>query len=106
MASILRKVSDMHFCETQDEYRYIYYTTLQEWRKGPFELVEFAHYFDKQWGPSSRFANWQMFHTPQGYSSTNNPVETFNAVVKKVNMHNTQTNLHHTHIVFRKSHNG
>ncbi|ETI56321.1 hypothetical protein F443_01071 [Phytophthora nicotianae P1569] len=36
----------------------------------------------KQW-LDSRFWRWQAFHSPTGFATTNNPCETFNALLKK-----------------------
>jgi hypothetical protein len=44
-------------------------------------LSEFTDYFVKEW-LSGKFTDWQIFHTPPGYASTSNPVESFNAKVK------------------------
>ncbi|ETI30502.1 hypothetical protein F443_22375, partial [Phytophthora nicotianae P1569] len=46
------------------------------------ELTSFAQYIDGHW-LNGRFSTWQLYWTPTGFASTNNPVETFNAVVKR-----------------------
>ncbi|KAE8976740.1 hypothetical protein PR002_g25227 [Phytophthora rubi] len=55
--TVMRSIMDMHYCSSQHEY------DLYEWIKG-------------------RFWRWQVYQTPQGYATTNNPCETFNAVIK------------------------
>ncbi|ETL83899.1 hypothetical protein L917_16222 [Phytophthora nicotianae] len=45
-------------------------------------LVTFAKYMFVQWMTGS-FARWQVFATSPGFASTNNPVETFNALLKR-----------------------
>ena len=44
-------------------------------------LVEFSNYFKKQW-LDGEFSNWSIYHTPAGFASTNNPVESFNNIIK------------------------
>jgi hypothetical protein len=74
----------MHYSECSEDLWLHYQTTISGWRsKG---LTEFTEYFEKQWGPQSFFHNWQMFHTPRGYATTNNPVETFNSALKVVSL--------------------
>ncbi|ETP31668.1 hypothetical protein F442_19491, partial [Phytophthora nicotianae P10297] len=38
----------------------------------------------RQWFDNPRFFNWQAFHTPPGYATTNNPVEQYHRKVKLV----------------------
>ena len=40
-------------------------------------LEVFKSFFEKQWinGP---FSNWAIFHSPPGFSTTNNPIESYN----------------------------
>ena len=53
--------------------------TLQKGRSNSLE--EFTEYFTKQW-LDGVFNNWQIFCTPPGYSTTNNPVESHNSRIK------------------------
>lgn len=41
---------------------------------------EFKKYFEKQW-INGVFSNWSIFHSPPGFSTTNNPVESCNATI-------------------------
>lgn len=34
-------------------------------------------------GMSGRYSRWQIFHSPSGYATTNNPCEVFNASIKR-----------------------
>ena len=43
-------------------------------------LNKFSDYFKKQWS-NGTFNNWQSCATPIGYSITNNPIESYNAVI-------------------------
>jgi hypothetical protein len=57
---------------------------LQGWKDNDLEDIRmFANYFDAQWGKNSLFRHWQLFHTPKGHATTNNPVESFNAEIKE-----------------------
>ena len=50
------------------------------WLKYP-SLKTFHDYFEKQW-INSKFKNWAVFHSPPGYTITNNPVESYNKSIK------------------------
>ena len=45
-------------------------------------MQKFQEYFFAQWmqGP---FVNWQLFNTPPGFATTNNPEESFNKQLKE-----------------------
>ena len=47
-----------------------------------WDLNNFAAYFRKQW-VDSQFNKWGVFNTPIGYSSTNNPIESYNNTIKR-----------------------
>ena len=53
----------------------------------------FTAYFDTQWGVSSDFAFWGAFNTLAAYASTNNPVEIFNAIIKRLYTHRKRYSL-------------
>ncbi|GMF39820.1 unnamed protein product [Phytophthora fragariaefolia] len=44
-------------------------------------LLRLRTNFESEW-INGRFWRWQVYHTPQGYPTTNNPCEVFNAVIK------------------------
>ena len=41
-----------------------------------------AEYLKKQWVESD-FGNWMLFSTPSGYATTNNPLESYNGIIKE-----------------------
>ena len=41
-------------------------------------------YFNKEWLLNARFNNWQMFKVPPGIPNTNNPIESFNKILKLI----------------------
>ena len=47
-----------------------------------WNLINFAKYFRKQW-VESKFNKWCVFNTPKGYSTTNNPIESYNNTIKR-----------------------
>ncbi|POM81688.1 Hypothetical protein PHPALM_303 [Phytophthora palmivora] len=78
---ILHHLYQMHFARNEEEFRRFSDAAIEKWKAVP-ELVTFAEYFKKQWLDTT-LSNWSVFHTPPGYATTNNPVETFNKVIKQ-----------------------
>eukprot|EP00644_Phytophthora_capsici_P002991 jgi/Phyca11/102684/e_gw1.7.736.1 len=76
-ASIVEDIYDLHFANNQSEFLEMREQILQKWMAQP-TLVKFGIYMRDQW-LFGRFCNWQLFSTPTGYATTNNPVETFNS---------------------------
>ncbi len=72
-----REISALHRSLSKLEYEKLLAKTLERWKKAK-ELKDFHDYFVKQWVQSD-FSNWQLFHTPPGFASTNNPLEQYNA---------------------------
>ncbi len=58
------------------------------------ELAEFVIYVVNQWFVGS-FSNWQIFKTPPGFANTNNPLESFNKIIKAVFTHFVDHRLFH-----------
>lgn len=69
----------LHYCL---EYEYEPYKAivLAKWSKHA-DLADFVAYVIPQWfeGP---FSNWQIFKSPPGFAATNNPLESFNKIIK------------------------
>ncbi|KAG6615451.1 uncharacterized protein IUM83_05056 [Phytophthora cinnamomi] len=80
-ARVLRELYDLHFARSQTGYLGILRPVLQAWMSDPL-LVPFAQYCHAQW-LTGHFRAWQVFATPTGFASTNNPAETFNALLKR-----------------------
>ena len=72
---IMRDITCMHYSRSLDEFN-IYQTKIfNEWSQHP-EMKNFQDYFvNHQWVMNKRTNKWQIFHTPPGYASTNNPTE-------------------------------
>ncbi|KAE9060445.1 hypothetical protein PF006_g31638 [Phytophthora fragariae] len=80
-AIIVRDLYDMHFARSHTEFvamRGYFLKRLRDVR----ELRGFAQYINGQW-LTGRYSTWQLYWTPTGFASTNNPVETFNVVLKR-----------------------
>ncbi|KAE9102615.1 hypothetical protein PF010_g14038 [Phytophthora fragariae] len=78
---VLREIYDLHFARSQTEYMEMLRPILKGWMREP-SLVPFGQYVYGQW-LTGHFTVWQVFATPSGFASTNNPVETFNALLKR-----------------------
>ena len=46
------------------------------------QLNEFAYYFEQQWNTGTDFTNWKVFSCEPGMCTTNNALESFNAMFK------------------------
>ncbi|RLN95026.1 hypothetical protein BBJ28_00023485 [Nothophytophthora sp. Chile5] len=80
-AIIVRDLYDMHFARSHNEFvrmREDFLMRLMDVR----ELTSFAQYIRGQW-LNRRYSTCQLYWTPTGFASTNNPVETFNAVLRR-----------------------
>ncbi|KAG2812056.1 hypothetical protein PC118_g21816 [Phytophthora cactorum] len=87
---------DMHYCESLHEYETCRDRELAKWREYT-QLVGFADYFENE-GIKGDFWRWQVYHTPQGYPTTNNPRENFNAMIKSF----VQRRRHHMRLLLQK----
>ena len=56
------------------------------------KLNSFHSYFEKQW-IKSKFNKWSVFHSPPGFTTTNNPIESFNKTIKQFFTNNLKLNL-------------
>ena len=61
------------------------------WLKYP-DLIAFHDYFKNQW-IYSQFNKWAVFHSPPGYSSINNAIESYNRTIKSFFTNNLKLNL-------------
>ncbi|RLN88063.1 hypothetical protein BBJ28_00003622 [Nothophytophthora sp. Chile5] len=80
-SDIIRDLYDLHFARTHLEFTRMRDALLRKWMTVPI-LIDFAQYMSGQW-LGSRFSGWQLYSTPSGFASTNNPVETFNSILKR-----------------------
>jgi hypothetical protein len=81
IALAVADIYDMHFAKSASQFVSIKTGAVRRWKDDP-ETAAFGRYFNDQW-LKGKFVNWQCFHTPSGFASTNNPVEQFNGKLKK-----------------------
>ena len=74
---ILKDIDYLHFSKSKTEFSARKLIVFKKWDQNP-NLNDFKEYFIKQWidNPMQQCNNWQIFHTPPGLETTNNPIET------------------------------
>ena len=86
---ILSAINYIHYSTTVQDFEARKEEVLSKWSACVYEpriylqLQKFKQYFIDQWLTGS-FNNWQIFNTPAGYSTTQNPEESFNGQIKDV----------------------
>jgi hypothetical protein len=75
-------------------------STLKNW--SILGLETFSEYFQKQW-LDGEFSNWALYHTNPGFSSTNNPIESFNSIIKRFITQRFKDNMLQSLEVFKDS---
>ncbi|POM60594.1 hypothetical protein PHPALM_30532 [Phytophthora palmivora] len=78
-ASIVHDMYDLHFPISESSYLRLRDRVVAKWLDDP-GLHTFAQYMLSQW-LTGRFTAWQLYLNPSGFASTNNPAETFNALL-------------------------
>ena len=81
---IIVDLTRLHYC-LKYEYEQYKSIVINKWNTY-FELNAFVKYVIPQWF-EGKFSNWQVFASPPGFASTNNPLESFNKIIK---LHFTQ----------------
>ncbi|ETN14419.1 hypothetical protein PPTG_22120 [Phytophthora nicotianae INRA-310] len=81
LAAVQSDIHDLHSTRTQASFLQMRDAVLRKWMEDS-RLLAFSQYMSAQWlyGP---FSKWQAYATPIGFATTNDPVETFNAVIKR-----------------------
>ncbi|CAF1118919.1 unnamed protein product, partial [Brachionus calyciflorus] len=77
---VLSDISELDYTRTKMEFETLWRKIRQKWRIS--KLDDFIDKFDHQW-IEGRFNNWQIYHTPPGYSSPKSLFESFNKTVKR-----------------------
>ena len=77
---VLKHITSLHNSKSKLEFQEKYKLIKEKWIK--LKLEKFIVYFEKQW-INSPFKNWQLFSTPVGFATANNPVEQYNCIIKK-----------------------
>ena len=69
----------LHYC-LEYEYEPFKAIVIHKWKSHP-ELDDFVKYVIPQWFEGS-FTNWHIWKSPPGFANTNNPMESFNKLIK------------------------
>ena len=67
-----KHITSLHNTKSNIEFKQKYKLVSDKWKK--WKLEKFCEYFEKQW-VNSTFNNWQLYSTPVGFATTNNPIE-------------------------------
>ena len=89
---VIADLTRMHYCL---EYEFEPYKAIvmKKWKSMP-ELTDFVIYIWNQWFIGT-FSNWHIFKTPPGFANTNNPMESFNKIIKAIFTHYMEHRLFH-----------
>ncbi|KAH9162218.1 hypothetical protein LEN26_001036 [Aphanomyces euteiches] len=81
---VYRHLYNMHYSRSEAEMRHHWAVAQDAWSRDAVLVQKgFVDYFSRQW-ILSEFSAWQVFHSPSGFATTNNPYETFNKHFKDV----------------------
>lgn len=76
---VLVDLTRLHYCLIH-EFEPFKKIVLDKWKSMP-DLADFVAYVVPQWFEGT-FTNWQIFKSPPGFANTNNPLESFNKMIK------------------------
>ena len=77
---ISNHITSLHKSKSNLEFQKKFKLIKEKWKS--WNLIKFLQYFEAKW-INSVFKNWQLYSTPVGFETTNNPIEQYNAVIKK-----------------------
>ena len=90
----------MHFSKDEVEFKRKWSKYSSMWLKVP-SLVNFLNYSKKQW-IDSQFNKWAVFHSPPGYSNTNNSLESYNKSIKAYFTNNEKMHFNPVFKIFKE----
>ena len=76
---VIVDLTRIHYCLAY-EFDPLKKLVFEKWETYP-ELTAFMKYVIPQWFEGT-FINWQIFCSPPGFANTNNPMESFNKIIK------------------------
>jgi len=76
---MLKDITELHSCASFEDYSTLYHRVFAKWC---VDYNEFAYYFEQQWITGTDFTNWKVFSCKPGVCTTNNALESFNAMFK------------------------
>jgi hypothetical protein len=91
MRKFLNQISQLHHTTDQLDFNRLWKEISRTWLKNS-KLKPFHTYFEKQW-IKSKFNKWAVFHSPPGFTTTNNPIESYNKSIKAFFTNNLKLNL-------------
>ena len=77
---VLRDIDALHATTSTTEYNNLYRVTFGKWCE---RYSAFAYYFEQQWNSGTAFNQWKVHCCPPGVATTNNALESFNAMFKR-----------------------
>ncbi|ETO86350.1 hypothetical protein F444_00096 [Phytophthora nicotianae P1976] len=80
-AMIMRDLHELHFSRSYSEFQERKAEVLGKW-EGYTQLRRFVSYF-RSVCLNARVWRWQCYHTVSGFATTDNPCETYNAMIKR-----------------------
>jgi len=86
---MLKDITGLHSSASFDEHNSLYHRVFAKWY---INYNEFAYYFEQQWNTGTDFTNWKVFSCEPGVCTTNNALESFNAMFK----HSYTNHIRHT----------
>ena len=93
----MKHIYRLHNCQNRLEFLAKYRVFEEKWKSWK---KKFCKYFGKQW-VESRFCNWCVFSSPLGYSTTNNPIESYNNTIKSLFTNRLKLSLFHVLEIFK-----
>jgi len=83
---ILHVIDELHSSISPMEYNQLYAVMFRKWCN---QCSEFVYYFENQWNSGTAFNQWKVHCCPPGVATTNNSLESFNAMFKRAYTYHT-----------------
>jgi hypothetical protein len=77
---ILHGIDKLHSTTSATEYNELYRLIFRKWFE---QHSAFAYYFENQWNSGTAFNQWKVLCCSPGVATTNNSLESFNAMFKR-----------------------
>ena len=77
----------MHYCRNHLQFMDVEADVIARWQSmgaGNSPIGRFRAHFCRQWLSPSRFWRWQVYHTPTGMATSNNPLEQYHSPLKRL----------------------
>ena len=87
---VLHELDELHCTTSLEEYNNLYRHTFRKWSE---KCSDFAYYFEQQWNSGTSFNQWKVYCCPPDIATTNNALESFNAMFKRSYTNHTRHTL-------------